>query len=74
MPGDLRTQIGFITFDSTVHFYSLKVSHFDKWLTYFFHHFNHVVLAPMEGFLVSGKSNIGSYFPTKTLTFESLSP
>ncbi|XP_068702636.1 protein transport protein Sec24A-like [Montipora foliosa] len=24
MPGDLRTQIGFITFDSTVHFYSLK--------------------------------------------------
>lgn len=28
MPGDLRTQIGFITFDSTVHFYSLKVSYF----------------------------------------------
>ena len=26
MPGDLRTLIGFITFDSTVHFYSLKVS------------------------------------------------
>ena len=26
MPGDLRTQIGFVTFDSTVHFYSLKVS------------------------------------------------
>lgn len=25
MPGDSRTQIGFITFDSTVHFYSLKV-------------------------------------------------
>lgn len=25
MPGDLRTQIGFITFDSTVQFYSLKV-------------------------------------------------
>ncbi|CAH3193392.1 unnamed protein product, partial [Porites evermanni] len=24
MPGDLRTQIGFITFNSTVHFYSLK--------------------------------------------------
>ncbi|PFX31272.1 protein transport protein Sec24A-like [Stylophora pistillata] len=24
VPGDLRTQIGFITFDSTVHFYSLK--------------------------------------------------
>jgi len=24
MPGDLRTLIGFITFDSTVHFYSLK--------------------------------------------------
>lgn len=24
MPGDSRTQIGFITFDSTVHFYSLK--------------------------------------------------
>lgn len=28
MPGDLRTQIGFITFNSTVHFYSLKVGDF----------------------------------------------
>ena len=28
MPGDLRTQIGFITFDSTVHFYNLKVNDF----------------------------------------------
>ena len=28
LPGFPRTQIGFITFDSTVHFYNIKVSDF----------------------------------------------
>jgi hypothetical protein len=27
-PGDTRTRIGFITFDSTIHFYNLKVGFF----------------------------------------------
>ena len=27
LPGSTRTQIGFITFDSTIHFYNMKASH-----------------------------------------------
>lgn len=29
LPGSSRTQIGFITFDSTIHFYNIKASGFD---------------------------------------------
>lgn len=38
MPGDSRTQIGFITFDSTVHFYSLKVGNKSWMIKYQFMH------------------------------------
>ena len=27
LPGDARTMVGFLTYDSTLHFYNLKVEH-----------------------------------------------
>lgn len=43
LPGFPRTQIGFITYDSTIHFYNMKASNLDnlKIVFFFFMYFCH---------------------------------